>query len=344
MRPTTSFGQRGVVSRLAAAFAILAAVAVFPAVAEAPIERFDISAKPITQFQNGADTKKFGPLEFVGGLELTAANADFGALSSMRFLTPGGDFVGVADTGFFFFGTVERDAEQRPKGITNFRMVPMVDESGASIDRKWLVDAEGLDVKDGIATVSFERNHRIAQFKLDPDRMGPAFRSIDYLVPERELRQNKGFETITRAHPYGQHEGGLVIVSERSIDKKGNVFAAIIEGPNKGVFTVRREGDFDITDGAFLPDGDLLLLERSFSIASGVKMRVRRIYGEGIAKGQLADGPVLFEADMRYQIDNMEALEVWQRADGAQMVSLMSDDNHSLFQRNLYLEFILHAD
>jgi hypothetical protein len=78
--------------------------------------------------------------------------------------------------------------------------------------------------------------------------------------------------------------------------------------------------------------------------ASGVKLRVRRIYGEGIAKGELADGPVLFEADMSYQIDNMEALEVWQRADGAQMVSLMSDDNHSLFQRNLYLEFILHAD
>jgi hypothetical protein len=79
-------------------------------------------------------------------------------------------------------------------------------------------------------------------------------------------------------------------------------------------------------------------------MADGVKMRVRRIYGETVAKGELADGPVLFEADMGYQIDNMECLEVWQRADGAVMVSLMSDDNHSLLQRNLYLEFILHAD
>jgi hypothetical protein len=220
----------------------------------------------------------------------------------------------------------------------------MVDETGASVSHKWLVDAEGLDVKDGVATVGFERNHRIAQFRVDPDNMGPAFKTLPYLVPENELRQNKGFETVVRAHPYGQHAAGLVIVSERSIDKQGNVFAAIIEGPNKGVFKVKREGNFDITDGSFLPDGDLLLLERSFTMADGVKMRVRRIYGETVAKGELADGPVLFEADMGYQIDNMECLEVWQRADGATMVSLMSDDNHSLLQRNLYLEFILHAD
>jgi hypothetical protein len=65
---------------------------------------------------------------------------------------------------------------------------------------------------------------------------------------------------------------------------------------------------------------------------------------ETIAKGKVADGPVLLEANMGYQIDNMEGLDVWQRADGALMVSLISDDNHSILQRNLYLEFILHGD
>ena len=109
----------------------------------------------------------------------------------------------------------------------------------------------------------------------------------------------------------------------------------------KGVFTVARSEGFDITDGAFLPDGDLLLLERRFTFASGVAMRVRRIDGATIAPGRVADGPVLFTAGMDHQIDNMEALDVWQRADGATMVSLMSDDNHSLLQRNLYLEFRL---
>lgn len=332
--------------------ALFATIAMFAGVASAPagparsssVEPVEISARPITQFHIGRADKQFGPLEFVGGLEMTSPTRDFGALSAFRFVKAGGDFIGVADTGFWFFGTVVRDADKRPSGIQNFRMQQMVDENGQPIDEKWMVDAEGLDVKDDIATVGFERNHRVAQFKIDPSDMKAPFKQLDFLIPAWELRQNRGFETVTHANANGQHEGGLVVVSEKSLDKSGNIYAAIIEGPHKGVFTVRRNGDFDITDGAFLPDGDLLLLERSFSMAGGLKMRLRRIYGESVEKGAVADGPVLLEADMGYQIDNMEGLDVWTRDDGALMVSLVSDDNHSILQRNLYLEFILHQD
>ncbi|MDX8445696.1 esterase-like activity of phytase family protein [Mesorhizobium captivum] len=325
---------------------VLACAVASPAFAEAraPVEAIEVSARPITEFQVGHNQKLFGPLEFVGGLEMTASSRDFGALSAFRFLKPGGDFIGVADTGFWFFGTITHDADKRPSGVSDFRMQQMVDASGRPIEEKWEVDAEGLAVEDGIATVGFEREQRVVQFKIDPDNMKAPFKTLDYLVPTRELRQNRGFETVTHANPHGQHEGGLVVVSEKSLDKAGNIYAAIIEGPRKGVFTVKRNGDFDITDGAFLPDGDLLLLERSFSMARGVKMRLRRIYGESIEKGAVADGPVLMEADMGYQIDNMEGLDVWTRDDGALTVSLVSDDNHSILQRNLYLEFILHQD
>ncbi|MBB6356727.1 hypothetical protein GGR00_004543 [Aminobacter aganoensis] len=309
--------------------------------AEQPaIERIEISARPIARFQIGLDEKMFGPLEFVGGLELTSSSRNLGALSAFRFLKPGSDFIGVADTGFWFFGRITRDGTSRPAGVENFSMVQMVDASGSAIEKKWMADAEGLAVRDGIATVGFERTHRVAQFRIDPANMGPSFGELDFLVPRNELRQNRGFETIA----YSAEKGGLVVVSEKSLDPAGNIFAAIIEGPQKGVFTVKRDGEFDITDGAFLPGGDLLLLERSFSMASGVKMRLRRIASDSIARGKVADGQVLLEANMGYQIDNMEGLDVWQRGDGALMVSLISDDNHSILQRNLYLEFILHGD
>jgi hypothetical protein len=220
-------------------------------------------------------------------------------------------------------------------------MEPILDGQGQPLAGKDDADAEGLDVKDGVATVSFERNHRVVQYRISAGAIGRPLRELDFLVPRHELRKNGGFETVTRAHPHGQHEGGLVVVSETSRDKDGNLFAAIIEGPRKGVFTIKRKGEFDVTDGAFLPDGDMLLLERSFSLMAGVKMRLRRIYGPTIARGKLADGPVLLEADMGYQIDNMEGLDVWARGDGALMVSIMSDDNGSILQRNLYLEFVL---
>lgn len=312
--------------------------------AQAESQRMDISARQITAFKIGSDETRFGALEFVGGLEMTTSARDFGGLSSFRFLKPGSDFMGVSDAGFWFFGTIKRDAAGKPAGFDNFRMQGMYDRAGRLSSAKRGLDAEGLAVKDGIATASFEREHRVAQFRIEPDGMKPAFKELDFLIPRRELRGNEGFETVVHAHPQGQHEGGIVVVSERSLDKEGNIFAAVIEGPNKGIFTVKREGEFGITDGAFLPDGDLLLLERSYSFAAGVKMRIRRISGELIAKGKLADGPVLVEADMQYQIDNMEGLDVWTREDGAQMVSLISDDNYSLFQRNLYLEFVLRDD
>ncbi|TPM10132.1 hypothetical protein FJ960_05250 [Mesorhizobium sp. B2-3-11] len=338
--------RRGLRDTLFAAIALLAGMASAPAgsAGSAAVEPVAISARPITEFHIGGTDKQFGQLEFVGGLEMTSPSHDFGALSAFRFLKAGSDFIGVADTGYWFFGSVARDADGRPVGIQKFRMQQMVDQSGQPIDEKREIDAEGLAVKDGIATVGFERNHRVVQFRIDPDDMKAPFRQLDFLVPARELRQNRGFETVTHSNANGQHRGGLVVVSERSLDKTGNIYAAIIEGPRKGVFTVKRSGDFDITDGAFLPDGDLLLLERSFTMTGGLKMRLRRIYGESVEKGAVADGPVLLQADMGYQIDNMEGLDVWTRDDGALMVSLISDDNQSILQRNFYLEFILHQD
>lgn len=321
--------------------ALAASVAAPPIEAGAPSEQMEIVARPITEFRIGSSEKKFGTLEFIGGIEMTSRGRNFGSLSAFRFLKPGSDFIGVADTGFWFFGTIEHDAEGKPSGVSNFRMMEMVDDTGAATREKWDTDAEGLAVSGDIATASFERGHRVSEYRINPEGIGPPLRNLDFVIPSRELRQNRGMETIAHAHPHGIHAGGRVVVSEKSLDPKGNIFAAIIEGPDKGIFTVKRNGEFDITDGVFLPSGDLLLLERSYSMARGVAMRLRRIYGESVRKGALADGPVLLEANMSYQIDNMEGLDVWRRDDGALIVSIVSDDNHSILQRNLYLEFKL---
>jgi hypothetical protein len=321
---------------LAAASLLIPASAV-----AAPPERMEVSARPITQFHIGHDETRFGPLTFVGGLEMTSDARDFGSMSAFRFRKPGSDFIGVADTGYWYFGRIEHDAAGRPSGVSRFTMQAMVDVDGNIIGRKWLTDAEGLGIRGDIATAGFERSHRVSEFRIDPADMKAPIRDLDFLVPRKELRMNRGFETIAYAPEDGPLEGARVIVSEKSLDENGNQFAAILEGPEKGVFSVKRSGKFDITDGAFLPNGDLLLLERSFSYADGVAMQLRRIDGKTIAKGKLADGPVLFQADMSYQIDNMEGLDVWRRDDGALMVSIVSDDNQSLLQRNLYLEFKL---
>jgi len=321
---------------------LLAPAQPHPTLAREAVEQVEVKARPIRSFQIGSEDTRFGALEFVGGLELTGSSYDFGAISAFRFLTPGSDFIAVADTGFWAFGTVTRDAEMRPSGFANYTLQQFVDANGHPVVRKWLSDAEGLAVRDGVATVGLEREHRIAQYHIAPGQMRDAFKTLDFLIPRYELRLNRGFETVTYSPKDGPLQGAIVAITEKSLDKKGDIFGAVLSGPRKGIFTVKRHDPFDITDGAFLPNGDLLLLERSFSIASGVGMRMRRIPGNLIAGGaQAIDGPMLIQTNMGYQIDNMEALDVWQRSDGATIISILSDDNMSMLQRNLYLEFRL---
>ena len=56
--------------------------------------------------------------------------------------------------------------------------------------------------------------------------------------------------------------------------------------------------------------------------------------------GALVDGPTLFEADLGYEIDNMEGISV-HKSGGETVITLVSDDNFSFFQRTLLLQFTL---
>ncbi len=300
-----------------------------------------VNSRTIDNFQIGSTETRFGPLEFNGGLELTSGNRDFGSLSGLRFTEPGSALLAVSDNGFWVSGTITRDAAGHPASFNQARIVEMRDENGERTSEKWNTDAEGLLIDGDLVTVSFERKHRIATGTLDRATLAFAASDERLPIPARELRSNRGFEALTKAPGDSPLQSARVAVSEKSLNKAGNIFAAIMEGPLEGIFFVKRDSEYDVSDGDFLPDGDLLLLERRFSMASGVAMRIRRIKSADIKPGATVDGPVLFEADMAYQIDNMECLDVWQRADGAAMISLASDDNHSILQRNLYLEFRL---
>jgi hypothetical protein len=90
-----------------------------------------------------------------------------------------------------------------------------------------------------------------------------------------------------------------------------------------------------------LPSGDLLILERKFSWLGGIGIRIRRIALAQIAPGALVDGPAIFTADLADEIDNMEGIDAHVTAEGDTVLTMISDDNFSLLQRNLLLQFTL---
>ena len=302
----------------------------------------NITVYPIEYFKIGSSETSFGKLSYVGGFAMTADNRNFGALSSIRMLDSSGTkFAAVADTGFFISGTIERDAALKPVGMSALKFQELPDINGNISNSKWEVDSESLVVDGQAAIIGFERIHRLAKFPFDGTALGNSTGNINFLIPENELRGNRGFETLARAPTDSPLQGALVAVSEKSIDKQGNIFAAVTEGPLKGIFKIARSDEFDITDGDFLPNGDLIILERSFGMSRGIRMRLRQISGHQVKPGAIVDGDILLEANMGNQIDNMEGLDIWQASDGSTRLSLISDDNKSILQRNLYLEFVL---
>lgn len=300
-----------------------------------------VSASPVRNFRLGSDETRFGKLEFVGGLVLNSGNPLFGALSSIRFLPDQKSFVIVMDTGHWLSGRVTRDEAGRLKSIEDVGITSMTDRLGRTEADKFAMDSEGLALRDGDALVSFERRHRVDLYP------GPDFvhakprRTIATLIPPAFLTSNGSFETIAVAPKDGPLNGAAVVVAEKSEDETGNLQAAILEGPLRGRFTVRHRDSFDVSDGVFLPNGDLLLLQRRFTMALGIGLRIVRIKGETIRPGAVVDGDILMEADMGEQIDNMEGIDAIPAADGSTRLILVSDDNHSILQRSLMLEFRL---
>jgi hypothetical protein len=88
-----------------------------------------------------------------------------------------------------------------------------------------------------------------------------------------------------------------------------------------------------------LPAGDLLILERKFSWLSGIGIRIRRIPLSSVAPGAVIDGPSIFEADLGNEVDNMEGIDAHLTVEGETVLTMVSDDNFSMIQRTLLLQF-----
>ena len=298
-----------------------------------------VQAGVIEHFELGSSRTTFGSLQFLGGIQYSSSDSRLGGVSSIRFQPNGVEFVAVLDTGDWMTGTIVRDDEGRLAGLAHLSIAPMLDSRGQPAPKAEM-DAEGLAVRPGQLIVSYERHHRIAAYS-DPGFLQASPTAMNMVIPRRELRANGGIETLATAPLDSPLKGALVAVAERSIDANGNLFAAVLDGPQTGIFKVVRNDPWAVTDGAFLPDGDLLLLERRFSFTGGVGMRIRRIEGDTIRAGALVDGEVLIEAGMGAEIDNMEGLDVIAGPDGDTHIIIVSDDNRSFLQRNLMLEFRL---
>lgn len=315
---------------------------VLPGVARAAEQtRFpvSVSARPLAAFEpRNPERRRFGALQFRSGLVLSSGHPRFGGFSGMARLNEGRDLVAVTDRGYWL---TARIASQGGKltGLADAEMAAILGASGRPLARSGLFDTESLCIADGVAHVGIERRHEIVRFDWAGHGVEARARSVPVPPEIKRLPPNRGLEALGVV-PVGPLKGALVAVAERSGKEGEPTLGAILGGPQPGLFNVIRHDGYDITDLAFLPSGDMLLLERWYQPLRGVGMRMRRIAGRDIRPGALVDGPRLIEADLGYEIDNMEGLSVHQE-NRRTVLTLISDDNFSFLQRTVLLEFEL---
>ncbi|MGH6726940.1 MAG: esterase-like activity of phytase family protein [Pseudolabrys sp.] len=306
------------------------------------VTRIEVRALPIESFDNRDPTRvRFGALEFRGGLALTSTYEPFGGISALLVEPDGSHFLSLTDHGSWLRGRITYE-NGRPTGIADAEMAPMLGPDGRPLAARGWFDTESLAEADGMVYVGIERVEKIVRFAYRRD--GLAARGVPIKVPDdfKTFTYNKSLECLTVPPKGAPLAGQLIAVTEHSLDAAGNHRSYVIDGNRVMRFSVKRSGDdFDVSDCTILPPADLLLLERSFSYTRGIAFRIRRIPLARIQPGALVDGTPLIEADLAYQIDNMEGIAVHTNAAGETIITLVSDDNFSVIERNLLLQFAL---
>jgi len=315
--------------------------------ADDKISTIEVSARRLDSYQRGGlgGTKKFGRLEFRGGLVLTSTDKRFGGFSGVIIAPDGRRFLAVTDQGDWLSAEITY-AGSAPSGIEKARMGPTLALNGRPLNRKRDADAEEIallsgTLRNGVALVAFERNHRLARHPIVDGTLGRPTGLIALPPDSRRMKSNSGIEAVTVLRG-GPSRGAILVLAEDLRDANDHHTGWLLGKGAPQRLAIKDIGGFALTGAAALDDGSVLILERRFRMTEGVKMRLRHVPDDELQPGRVIEGETLVQSDMAYEIDNMEAVAVHTAPNGETVVTLMSDDNFNrFFQRNLLLQFTL---
>jgi hypothetical protein len=312
----------------------------FPVTEAASIE---VNARQIPSFDpNDRAHRRFGALEYRSGLVLTSRFPGFGGLSGLRLDPKGERFISFSDKGNWFTGRIVYQGRDMT-GLADVEVAPMLGPDGKPITTRGWFDSESIAQDGSFVYIGLERVNQVLRFDFSKGFTRARGEVVPLPAAAGKLPFNKGLEALVFVPRGMPLAGTLIAISERGLDTKGNLIAFLVGGPTPGQFSVRRSNEFDVSDAVLLPSGDLLVLERKFSLLSGAGIRIRRIALASVAPGAVVDGPSIFDADLGDEIDNMEGIDAHVTPEGDTVLTMVSDDNFSLIQRTLLLQFTLVA-
>jgi len=309
------------------------------AVSSASAEPLTITSSSLSRFALLTNATSFGPFIWRGGVELASANRKFGGLSGLIMADECTSLRAVSDAGRWLIATVTYN-DEAPAGLISASIAPILDDKGKPPPGKRWGDAEAVaEGPNGKTIVGFETRTRVGAYDLTGKGMTARFENLN---PPKDIVRGKlnGELESVGYFKNGALKGHYIAVAETNLDTQGNTKAWAWNGKRSIAFSIKQLETYNITDIALLPDGDILVLQRSYGMAAFPGMAVSRFPASAIRQGKTVQPDTLLEARMPfYAIDNMEGLAVCERS-GELRVNILSDNNfNTARQRTLLLQF-----
>lgn len=310
----------------------LIVLAAFAAVSHA--DPLAISINPLNSFGSLSGTK----LHWRGGFEILSADKTFGGLSGLALSNDCTGLLAVSDRGSWFRASLRYEGETLTS-IFDAEFAPMLDSAGKPPRSKSRGDVEAVShLGGGRYMVGFETRTRIGIYDIGKNGLKARFQLLKSPKAIINGPSNGEVESVGQFKS-GRWQGHYLAISEHNLDRDGNIRGWLWRSEETVSFSIKRLEDYRITDAAILPNGDIIILERSFGTSLLPGMALRRINASAIGKGATVEPQLLFSGRaLFYAIDNMEGVAFCER-DGETRITIVSDDNFSPRQRTLLLQF-----
>jgi hypothetical protein len=264
-----------------------------------------------------------GDFSYAGGLVLTSRQTrQLHELSDLVMV--GRDRINaVGDGGILLEARLVLDETDRLIGVSDARLMPLIDQNGIPLAGQSSSDAEGLALMpNGDRLVSFERRHRIWLYPKAGGRPRP--------VPSPRVRfpSNAGMEALA-ATPDVSADAYLVGAEESGETWTCRLTASCVKG-----LTIDKPAEFGLVALTELPDGLTAYLLRAYDPVRRNRI-ILRILKAATVIAEMHMAPPL-------TVDNLEGMTNVPHADGRIRFYLISDDNASASQRTLLLAFDWH--
>ncbi|MEO0362230.1 MAG: esterase-like activity of phytase family protein [Pseudomonadota bacterium] len=304
----------------AAAFLALA-----PSLAAAGGGGFGPSVAPEVEPLDFAPWMEGAKVEFRGAFAIRPPFEEFGGLSGLVMEGPR-RALAISDRARWLRLDLKIEG-RRLEGIEAVAAAPVAgapDEE--SEDDPWDPEALTRGAR-GELWVAFEQDHRLQPVDGPEAAPGPVLQRDEWT----RYGGNSGLEALATAP-----DGALWSIRERVEGAGHPVFAIGADGWR--LATLPEDGPYRPTGADFGPDGALYLAERAFSLVGGFRFRLRRIvWGDGPTPETAEE---LLRLPTESLIDNIEGIAVWEEG-GETLILVVSDDNFSVFQRNVAALFAL---